>query len=303
MYRSLFMKFVVIVVATCLCLFIVWKFEIIDLILYSGLFKSWKYPETTSFVTFSQSGKLFLTSSKVEDTSQKRSSKFIQQIRKISDGEVIQTLKTQDTNFFAWKKVFSPDDSLIAAASEKGGVQIWRVSDGQLSHTLQTIDDPKMKIGFLGLTPDGKTLVTKAGKAEYLPPRRDVPSYTIQIDFWNLENGKKLHTLSDNYDQLNISHDGQMLAACKINEPLTLYRVSDGTLIRQLEETSKSCYQPQFSPDGKLLAFSFFHTRGNPPIQSIYVYNTKNGDLLYILGDVTAGQKESLNKIAFSPNS
>lgn len=284
MYRSLFMKFLVIVVATCLCLIIVWKFEIIDLIRYSGSFKTWEYPKKTGFISFSQSGRLFLTFDRT--VSLKKSIKV--KIRKLSTGEVIQTLP----NIFSWRIVFSPDDSLIASANEKGQIQIWRISVGELIHFFQSHEDSKMRTGFVGLTPDGKTLVTKAGKTNYLSTV-STPYYASQINIWNLENETKRYTILGSYNRVNISPDGKLLAACSKNEPLALYQLGDGTLIRQFEETSKSCSQPQFSPDGKLLAISS------------KIYNVENGKLEYTLRAKTGffRAKESLKSVVFSPNS
>ena len=182
-------------------------------------------------------------------------------------------------------------------------MQIWRVSDGQLLHSFQSNEDPKMRTGFIGLTPDGKTLVTKAGKTDYSSPDH-TPSHTSQIDVWDLDNKTKRYTLSGSYGQVNISPDGKLLAICSRNEPLALYRLIDGTFIRQLEATSKSCFQPQFSFNGKLLAILSYYPKGNPN-KSIHVYDTENGDLKNILRARTGfyQEKEGLKNVVFSPDS
>ena len=68
--------------------------------------------------------------------------------------------------------------------------------------------DSKMRTGFIGLTSDGKTLVTKAGKTNYLSIDR-TPNYTSQINIWNLENETKRYTISGSYNRVNISPDGK----------------------------------------------------------------------------------------------
>ena len=66
---------------------------------------------------------------------------------------------------------FSPDGGLLASASGDQTVRLWRVSDGQLVHTLGLYARTAPTLAF---SPDGATLAIGFGPA-------DASSYTVQL--------------------------------------------------------------------------------------------------------------------------
>ena len=78
-------------------------------------------------------------------------------------------------NVVASHIAISPDDSLLArVVNDEKQIQIWRISDGQLLHSLEGINNKppvageynahRLKAGFLAFTNDGETLIFRASQ-------------------------------------------------------------------------------------------------------------------------------------------
>lgn len=160
------------------------------------------------------------------------------QLRNLSNGSVVRTLDA----FHVTSLAFSRDGSLIAAGNYWGQIQIWRTKEGQPVHlfnVLNRIQPAGFPVQTLTFTPDGQTLVSGAGN---------------QIDVWRVSDGRHRYSLSNGDDpsKSSISPDGQFLAFGGDRTPITLYRLGDGTIFRQLKVKG----HPKFSADGQLLAIS-----------------------------------------------
>ncbi|WP_171815453.1 WD40 repeat domain-containing protein [Stanieria cyanosphaera] len=212
------------------------------------------------------------------------------EIRRISDGAILRTLDF----FSAGSLAFSPDNSLIAAGGYEGAVKIWRISDGQLLHSLIPSDNLSSNTNNLAFSPDGQTLVTRASRGS------EQFFHFSPISVWNIANGEKRYTLlGKSRNSIAISPDGQLLALINMDGLVTLNRLSDGTVIRQLGDTTRLAYSLNFSPDGRLLAL----IGGYPASISgdkIHLYRIEDGKLLRII--YTSLDKEGINNIAFSPD-
>jgi hypothetical protein len=111
-------------------------------------------------------------------------------------GELIRVLESGKAgpNFEA--PVFSPDSQWIAVPRYHS-VHIWRVSDGQASHTLTLSGTGTLGAKAIAFGPDGRTIAA-AGKGMRL---------------WAAQSGNLTQTFAGEYSAVAFSPDGQWLAA------------------------------------------------------------------------------------------
>lgn len=161
-------------------------------------------------------------------------------------GSLLSSLEETDEMLF--EMAFSPDSTLIAAASADGYARIWNARTGESMHAVRAEDERTLSLAF---SPDGKTLATGS---EVLRP-------------WDVETGELLHTLVDpGARSLSItaaverhelvseiftvafSPNGKtLISACPDTSTICVWNTESWTL----ERTIKG-YSASFSPDGKL---------------------------------------------------
>ena len=292
MFRSFVFKLLAIIIAAPFLLYFLWKFQIIDLLLFPDSIKTWQIPDSSGAIAFSPNGEMLATPSgplirrRLANNFGVQDHPYVE-IRRVSDGSRAQTL-----DFFSTRSLaFSPDNTLIAAGGLGGEINIWRISDGQRLHSLIGSNEPWSRTTVLAFTPDGQTL----GAFAVYPTIEETK--LNQVSVWNVVNGKKRYILTGKYTGAAISPDGQLLALGSIDKPLMLYRLSDGTLLRQLEPTTTYSSHLNFSPDGKLLAYI---SRG----VGIPVYRMADGKQVHLLSPPTESFSggEALSDIAISPD-
>ena len=172
----------------------------------------------------------------------------------------------------------SPDGKIIAWSLDDNTIQLLRISDQKLFHTLSGHTD---MVGKLRFSPDGNLLVSashdnrvkiwnllgedlrtlQAGHVLGIGISPDgsmlatVPS-DGPVALWDLATGEKIKDLggAGGYDtsDAEFSLDGQYLVADLITG-LFMWRISDGSLVWNEVNNSMSV---TFSPDGKYLAYS-----------------------------------------------
>ncbi|WP_036485959.1 WD40 repeat domain-containing protein [Myxosarcina sp. GI1] len=294
------LKYIAIVIATCLLLFLGWKFQIIDPIRFSNSVDTWQLPKELRFITFSPNGTFFINSKKLINRDGRPSTRYNDtqevEIRKVSNGELIRTL-----NVFSSKNVvLSSDGSLLASASNKTGqIQVWRISDGQLVDSIN-IDSPSR---VLAVSSDGQTIVVSVSQARKQPPT------TLYV--WNVVE-QKSYILSESslipYDMpiaVIEKNRGELLTLEKHEDGLYLYRLKDKTFTLQLDTNEKSGRCLKLSPNGKLVAFwsSSLESTSNGSIirNRIYVHNIEDGKLLNTIDTYAA--KENFMEFVFTPDS
>ena len=331
MLRNLFVRFILIIIATSLLIFIEYKFEVVD---YLRFVNSVMTSEGRSIV-YSSDGELMAigraTDSKMSEN--KNSKKNLQiEIRKVSDRSLITFLDSSTTSnltfspdnsmiaagsydgkVYVWrvsdgkllhsfdskldssaigKLVFSPSNSIIATGNYKGKVYVWRVSDGKLLHSFDLKIDPRVsRISFLSFTKDEKNVMTLASG---LLKVRNLASKTN-------------HVLSSSVISVTLSPDGKTLAlGNRDNRTVDLYRLDDLTLIKQLD-VNQIPITPKLSPDGKKIAFIGYSLKSLPGSISdrqVYLYTIEDGSLLNVFYHATIlpKSKESLENFAISPD-
>jgi WD40 repeat protein len=94
---------------------------------------------------------------------------------------------------------FSPDGSLLAAASWDTTVRIWRLSDRQLVHTLPSDDPVWHTVEAIAFSPDGSLLasVTYGLNELNFPDVGYVPP--AEVNLWRVADGARLWS-NTNYD-------------------------------------------------------------------------------------------------------
>ncbi len=131
----------------------------------------------------------------------------------------------------------SPDGQTLAWALQDNTIQLVRVSDQQVLHTLAGHTDTVTKLGF---TPGGDILVSA--------------SHDHSVIVWSTA-GEQLRTIQTDALGIGISHDGSMLATIPFDGPVALWDLATGEKIKDIGgyggyDTSDAV----FSPDGQLLA-------------------------------------------------
>ena len=92
---------------------------------------------------------------------------------------------------------------LIAVASKKGGVFIWRLNDGSLLTKLPLISD----LSSLFLSKDGSRIIVVHDQNLTKAPRIK-GSWAMRVSIWNTKNGKKISE-NNKYNSPIPSYDGQ----------------------------------------------------------------------------------------------
>ncbi len=131
----------------------------------------------------------------------------------------------------------SPDGQVLAWSLNDNTIQLVRISDQKVLHSLSGHTDMVTKLRF---TPNGDFLVSA--------------SHDNWVRVWNLE-GEVLHSFQIGALGIGISPDGSMLATVPFDGPVVLWDLSTGEKIKELGgyggfDTSDA----EFSPDGQYLA-------------------------------------------------
>ncbi|MGL5793627.1 MAG: WD40 repeat domain-containing protein [Waterburya sp.] len=199
--------------------------------------KTWHLSGGSTAIAISSDGQLLATSSG-ENINRARGAlspvgSSNVELRNLSDGSILRTLEA----FYVTSLAFSRNRSLIAAGNNLGQIQVWHTNHGQLLYSRDLpIDLNHTNVNNLTLSSDGQTLISGIGD---------------RIDVWKAVDGQHRYSLL-NKGTFSLSPDGQILAIGNSQTPISLYRLGDGTFIRQLEINGN----PKFSPDGQLLAIT-----------------------------------------------
>ena len=282
MLNSKIFKLLLIVIATYLVL------------VFFFFSKTWKIASPSEVIAFSSNSEMIAVASgepktyNGPDHSIHGASSTVE-IRKVSNGQTIQVLNFPAATSLA----FSPDNKLLATGNYGKDIKVWRIGDGQLIHSVEKANPPFMgRTELLAFTPDGKTLIASSGRYSR------VDDISNEISVWDLNTDSRHYTLSKLFTCAAVSFDGQLLAFGGRIEPLTIYRVNDGTPLRAINNTSMICSDLQFSEDRKLLVFLSPPSRHN----NVYIYNIEENRLLSKISAKYSIGRHNLSKIALSSN-
>jgi WD40 repeat protein/serine/threonine protein kinase len=166
------------------------------------------------------------------------------------DAKTYELLRFIDVGAWVRTVIFSPDGTLLASGSDANKVQLWRISDGALVHSLEGHGDWVRAIAFSG---DGSLLASASDDR------------TVRL--WRASDGTLIRPLEGHHDQVwsvAFSPDGQWLASGSCAEKegswkcirgeIYLWRVSDGRLEGEFVGHTRNVNALAFSPDGTILA-------------------------------------------------
>lgn len=188
-----------------------------------------------------------------------------------------------------WEIVISPDGkTLVSAHHVDSTVKVWNLVTGGLSRTLR---GHVWAVKSVAISPDGKTLVSG--------------SMDSNIKIWNLNIGRLIRNLNGpsglfspvqswfsdkSVYSVAFSPDGQTLASGGVNQPVQLWRLSNGELKSSLTGHSDDVYSVAFSPDGKRLA-------SGSADRTIRIWDLFTGEPIH-----TLGHSDAVYSVAFSPD-
>lgn len=261
-------------------------FLIVLIIKFLSRYKSWEISGSGRFITFSSNGKMVAHASGVGN----RGNTSIVEIRDVENGEIIQSLDFS----FATNIAFSHDNSLIAVGNYYGDIKVWRLDDGQLIHSFNQVFTYGGEIAFLAFSPDQQTLVVSATERS-IYTNTNIKS----VIAWNLVNGEQHYTLSTPANCAAVSFDSKIFAVSSFKQPLSIYRLEDGSLLKQIDKGSNTCGKLRFSNDGKLISFESIFVEKD----GVYIINLPEEKLVRVISHYDPYKRQELpTDIAISPN-
>jgi len=207
-----------------------------------GIVRTVRIDATVSVAAFSPNGEFVAT----VDRTNLPSGKYPIKIWQTSDGR----LRYVTGEYSIYNLTFSPDNTILAASCGDG-VRLFRMVDGQL---LRTLDGNQLfSVAF---APDGQSLAAAGAEGE--------------VRVWHVADGAVLNTfaLAKHITSLAFSPNGKLLAAgtsstvgfvrpaeaSTDNNPIALWRLSDGQALFCLAGHKFGVLTLAFSGDGQTLA-------------------------------------------------
>jgi WD40 repeat protein len=171
---------------------------------------------------------------------------------------------------------FSPDGSMIAAATDTGNVYVWSRLYGWL---LKKLKQDCYGFGKVAFSPDGEYLARSA-----------VYQAHSSICVWRTTDWAYMRTFQSDQQPFSFSPDGDQIALAA-GKNIELRRISDGELLKSFSKKGSVPWSLALSPDGKYLAAGWMDG-------SLQVWRVNDSSLLYI---VTA-HLDAITQLAFSPD-
>jgi RNA polymerase sigma factor (sigma-70 family) len=188
----------------------------------------------------------------------------------------------------------SANGKLAAVASGSGSfspARVFDLTDGRCLYSLPK--ESGSHIEAVGLSPDGKTLVTKDGKALYL---WDAEGKELRkIPFVPASGGSRAVT-----DWLTFTPDGKQIAATLMGDAVHLIDVGTGKVTRTFARgwAASACV---FSPDGKLMATAGYEKEKDVYVARLWEVGTGKELRHFPAGMFPAGNGRK-RALAFSPD-
>ncbi|MHB9000761.1 MAG: WD40 repeat domain-containing protein [Thermoanaerobaculia bacterium] len=176
-----------------------------------------------------------------------------------------------------WQVAFSPDGQYLASGSVDHTVQLRRMPEGRIVHTLTQ----PQGITSIAFSPDGQYLASG--------------SYDERVRVWRVGDGALVRTLTAHKGtvwSVAFSPDGHRLASSGEDKTVRIWRVRDGAALQSLVGHTLNVWSVAFSPDGQWLASGSFD-------KTAKLWRVDTGALVQTL----SGHSEAVVELAFSPDS
>ena len=179
----------------------------------------------------------------------------------------------------------SPDGSRLAAGG-RGGVDIWDPTSGK-----KLINIDKVPTIFsLAFSPDGKFLAAGG---------RDFENHET-LNIWDWENEKITQTFTDYhrgsdvcFAKVSYSPDGRLITYPGQDGNIKVCQATTGKTVSSLQGHQKSAERPSFSPDGRRIVASSYHSADD---QNVKVWDWASGQEV-----LTLGVEGHVTDVAFGP--
>jgi len=183
---------------------------------------------------------------------------------------------------------FLDDGKALAGGCTDAKVRIWDFKSGSLQ---QTVAKDQAKHPLTSLL--SRMAWTNASGLEAMPrmPNRQTGENFVHILDGSGKEKFKLAAGIGGISVIGFSPDGRTVAAGSYDTDLRLWNVSNGELLRRVDELTVSMFAMSFSPDGKWLA-----TAGVDRI--VYLWDTATWRIARKL----TGQPEMISALDFSPD-
>jgi WD40 repeat protein/response regulator RpfG family c-di-GMP phosphodiesterase len=187
---------------------------------------------------------------------------------------------------------FSPDGQALASGHAEAKIRVWNLGSGKLRKTLK---GHGWDVNALAFSSDGRFLVSGGLDGA--------------IKIWNWRSGEEMRTLKrpprsewigslvswfdssvGSIWSVAVSPDKKTFASAGSQQPIELWDLETGKLLRILTEHSGTIYSVAFSSDGKILA-------SGGEDNAIKLWNVETGELLQTLEHLGP-----VKSICFSPN-
>ncbi|MGC1376257.1 MAG: WD40 repeat domain-containing protein, partial [Anaerolineales bacterium] len=181
-----------------------------------------------------------------------------------AEGTSLQTLHRSGADVIDLS--FSPKAGILAEVSYSGVITLWRLADGVL---LLTINHPKTRYLSASFSPDGSYLAAGLYGSFVILNASD----GNLVRAVKLDGDEYLHAV----DQVDYSPDGAILAPRESTGAISLWKASEGTLIRTVGQIGFGIAEfdeLRFSPSGKVLAVN------NNQKETVQILQVSDGKLL-----------------------
>ncbi|GAA2683496.1 MULTISPECIES: AAA family ATPase [Actinosynnema] len=148
---------------------------------------------------------------------------------------------------FAYAVAFTPDDRLLAAATQGGEVALWDVSTPTAPRSLGLLEVSKDDVRSLSASPDGRTLAV--GTATGAVQLWDVTDPAAPV-----RSGDPITGPDGIVHALAFTPDGGLLAGGAGAGQTWVWRLPDRTPLAILQGAASTTWATRFTPDGALLA-------------------------------------------------
>jgi WD40 repeat protein len=192
----------------------------------------------------------------------------------------------------------SPDGKTLAAADERGTVQLWELATGKELATLRGPKELPIYHQALAFSPDGKTLAVGGGSAR----AREAFG---EVRLWDVPGRRLTRTIKGfriYLSYVDFSRDGKAITAGSYNDPMRTWRLPDLALQSKWKSPFYSLYTMAFSPGGDFLVAG--GAQPNPEA----LFERDRGELRFL--ERTSGKTihtiksgdDSFRCVAFSPD-
>jgi DNA-binding beta-propeller fold protein YncE len=169
---------------------------------------------------------------------------------------------------------FSKDSVYLASSSWDGTIKVWDAWNG---HEVYTLPMPNADLNAIAFSPTENWLAAPE---------------TI----WNVESGQAVQTFrrgSQEPGHVAFSPDGSTLAIVNFDQPIKLWDVTSGEVLRTFEHPADSLtFGIEFSADGMLLAAA-------EPHGTVRLWDVASGQ---VIGTLEYGNDSDVHDVAFSPD-